>query len=162
MLQKVKSLLTSAHCEEWDNEMQNQSRTQALFACLSQALSEEKVPSLRKLLSHFWVLFMQRTWSWAWEGDAALIHCGSRAKPGTFLPHSLCISVVHYVFCSRICSVKCTMGWKAWCAFPCAEYGIFLALQRTRESCKICGSWWQMNWTCRGHSLLKILPEQFS
>lgn len=45
MFQKVKSSLTSAHCEEWDNEMQNQGRAQALFACLSQALSEEEMPS---------------------------------------------------------------------------------------------------------------------
>ena len=87
MLPKVKSLLTSAHCEEWDNKTQNESRAQALFPCLSQALSKEKIPSLRKLLIRFWVLFMQRTWSWACEEDAVLIHCGNRAKPGTFLPH---------------------------------------------------------------------------
>lgn len=50
---KSNILLTSAHSDEWDNKMQNQSRTQALFACLRQALSEDKVPSLRKLLSRF-------------------------------------------------------------------------------------------------------------
>lgn len=133
MLQKVKSLLTSAHCEEWDNEMQNQSRTHALSACLSQALAEEKAPSLRKSLSPFWVLFVERTRSWACEEGAALSHCGSRAKPGTFLPPSLGVSVVCYVFRSRIRSVKRAMGSKACCAFPGAEYSIFLALQGARE-----------------------------
>lgn len=53
MFQKGKSFFTSAHCEEWDNEMQNQGRAQALFACLSQALSEEEMPSPEKWLSHF-------------------------------------------------------------------------------------------------------------
>lgn len=54
MFQKLKSFFTSAHCEEWDNEMQNQGRAQALFACLSQALSEEEMSSPGKWLSHFW------------------------------------------------------------------------------------------------------------
>lgn len=53
MFQEVKSFLTSAHCEEWDNEMQNQGRAQALFACLSQALSKEETPSWEKQLSPF-------------------------------------------------------------------------------------------------------------
>lgn len=53
MFQKGKSFFTSAHCEEWDNEMQNQGRAQAFFACLSQALSEEEMPSPGKWLSHF-------------------------------------------------------------------------------------------------------------
>ncbi|PKU36507.1 hypothetical protein llap_13189 [Limosa lapponica baueri] len=39
-------------------------------------------------------LLMERTQSWACEEDATLTNCGSRAKPGTFVPPSLRISVV--------------------------------------------------------------------
>lgn len=101
MFQKVKSSLTSAHCEEWDNEMQNQGRAQALFACLSQALSEEEMPSGENgsALSE---APCAKGWSWACAETAALVHGGSRTKPGAFLPHSLCISGVFYGFHSRI------------------------------------------------------------
>lgn len=86
MLQKTKSLLTSAHCEEWDNEMQNQSRTQGL--CLFEPGSvrgEDTHPekNTQLLVS----TACARGLILACEEDAALIPSRSRAKPGTFLHH---------------------------------------------------------------------------